>query len=259
MISKNYLFGPFIGETIYELNYFVGHAIYLRKQNPKNKIIVLTRKENFDLYGKYATTFLSLPLSKDLIPHKFDCENIKVNLYDEITRRFSQKYINEIRIHDHFYPKIMTQLKDIKWYYPRDQINFDFKPRVGNQDIANDITNKYENIVISMFNDTFKKYEDYCIFPGSYIFSTLNIDKRNDISLLGIMIELIRLSKYVYADIDSVVGRLAMLLCKPLITKRDSLDVHDLNPINPYGSIVIGCENLKEGIKYLEANSENNI
>ena len=87
MISKNYLFGPFIGEVIYELNYFVGHAIYLRKQNPKNKIIVLTRKEHFDLYGKYATTFLPLPLSEDLIPHKFGCENMRVRLYDEITRR----------------------------------------------------------------------------------------------------------------------------------------------------------------------------
>jgi hypothetical protein len=258
MISKNYLFGPFVGETIYELNYFVGHAIYLRKQNPKNKIIVFTRKENFDLYGKYATTFLPLQLDEDLVPEKFSCKNMRPHFYDELTRRFSQKYKNQIKICDHFYPMVMTQLKNNKWYYPRDQIDFDFKPRSENKILVDDITINYENIILSMFNDTLRKFEKYFVFPVSYI-TKLNLEKRGDISSLGLIIEMIKNSKYVYADIDHVVGRLAMLLRKPLITQREFLDVQYLSPINPYESIVIGCENLEEGIKYLEANHENNI
>jgi len=258
MISRNYLFGPFVGEVIYELSYFVGHAIYLRKQNPRNKIIVLTRKTSFDLYGKYATTFIPLRLSEDLIPYKFGCKNLLPNLYDEITRRFHQKYRNEIRVHDHLYPRVMTNLKDIKWYYPRDQIDFDFKPRPGNKELAFDICRNYENIIFSMHHDTIKKYKDYCIFPVSYV-AKLNLDKRDDISTIGLMIEMIRSSKYVHSDIDSVVGRLSMLIGKPLITQRDFIDAQDLNPINPYGSIVIGCNKLSRGIEYMENIHENNI
>jgi hypothetical protein len=73
------------------------------------------------------------------------------------------------------------------------------------------------------------------------------------------MIEVIKQCKYVFADIDSVPGRLAMLLQKPLITKRGFLDAQYINPINPYNSIVIGCEKLEEGIKYMGENYENNI
>jgi len=258
MIAKNYLFGPFVGEVIYELNYFVGHAIYLRKQNPKNKIIVLTRKTSFDLYGKYATTFVPLRLNEDLIPYKFGCKNMMPHIYDEISRKFHQKYRNEIKVHAHLYPHVTTNLKDIKWYYSREHIDFDFKPRLGNKEIVFDICRNHENIIFSMHHDIIRKYKDYCIFPVSYI-AKLNIDKRNDISILGLIIEMIRSSEYVYSDIDSVIGRLAMLIGRPLITQRDHIDAQDLNPINPYGSIVIGCQNLEEGIKYLENIHENNI
>ena len=258
MIAKNYLFGPFIGETTYELNYFVGHAIYLRKQNPKNKIIVLTREEHFDLYGKYATTFLKLPLSKDLIPHKFGCDNIMPTLFDETVRKFEIKYRNKKRISKHFYPQPNSNLKDIRWYYHRDQIDFDFKPRDENKMLINDMTINYKKIILSRFDNKIKKYDGFHIFPSYFLFE-LDLNNSKDITALGLIIEMIRKSEYVYADIDDIVGRLAMLMRKPLITKRDVLDVKYLSPINPYESIVIGCTNLEDGIKHLETLNENNI
>jgi hypothetical protein len=259
-MKYNYLFGPFVGETIFELNYFVGHAIYLRKQNPRNKIIVLTREEHFDLYGKYATTLLKLPLSDELVPKGFSCENMRVSLYDELVRRFKLKYTVEMKIEDHFYPKITTQLKNIKWYYPRDQIDFSFKPRNVNVEIAQDIHDGRRDFIMSSFHHEIGKKElSHYIFPVSYLFKRLDLSKVSDATPIGILIELIRFSKYVYSDIDDIAGRLAMLMGKPLITDRRFIDAQNLNPINPYGSIVIGCKRLRSGINYLEKLHENNI
>jgi hypothetical protein len=84
------------------------------------------------------------------------------------------------------------------------------------------------------------------------MFDKLDLSKVSNSSPIGIIIEVIRRSKYIYADIDSLTGRLAMLLTKPLITKRKELDVRYLSPINPYESVVIGCDTLRDGILYLE-------
>lgn len=253
MIGENYLFGPFIGETIFELNYFVGHAIYLRKRNPRNKIIVLTRRENFDLYGKYATTLLPLPLDADLKPTGFGCKNIRAKVFDEIVRRYRNRFVSRIRIHEHYYPKLSTHLRDIRWYYPRNEIDFDFKPRSENVAVASQIAVDCKNIILTTFHDTIQTYNQYNIFPVYHFFNSVDFLKdSDDMSILGTIIEFMRLSTYVLSDVDNIIGRLAMLMQKPLITLRDSLDVRILNPINPYKSVVIGCQNFTEGINYLE-------
>jgi hypothetical protein len=249
-MGKNYLFGPFVGEVKYELNYFVGHAIYLRKKSPRSKIIVLTRSTNFDLYGRYATTLIPLPLSDEFKPNGFFCENMHPLAYDQILKKFVDKYRGEFRIHEHFYPKVNTYMKNIKWYYHRDEVDFDFKPRPRNRTIALEIAKSFEDIILTDHHDTFQKFRDYRLVPMHYFRKKLNLKKSTDATILGILIEMIRLSKYVYSDIDSILGRLAMLLCKPLITKRNFIDAHYLHPINPYGSIVIGCQKLEDGMKY---------
>jgi len=259
MLAQNYLFGPFIGDVRYELNYFVGHAIYLRKRNPKHRIMVLTRREHFDLYGKYATMLLPLPLSEELIPKGFDCTNIRPLVFDEILRKLQMKFRDEIRIHDHFYPKLGSCLKDIKWYYPRDEVDFDFKPRLINKKIALEIVSSFDQLVISEYHKAFKGRDDCHILPYNYFTDKLNLKKSVEASIYGVLIETIRLSKYVFADIDSMLGRLAMLCCKPLITKRESIDAQYLNPLNPYGSLVIGCQKLEDGIKYFGGLHANNI
>jgi hypothetical protein len=257
-MKSNYLFGPFIGETIYELNYFVGHAIYLRKQNPHNRIIVLTREKNFDLYGKYATTLHNLPLSEDLEEYKFSCNNMRVNLLKDIFGKFKNRY-KGMRIHGHFYPEVAPRLSNIKWFYPREEIDFDFKPRSENIRIAKEISSNFGKVIISSFHDSMENYNNYYIIPASYVLKSLNFNNIKDATRLGVLIELMRISEYIFSDIDDIVGRLAMLITKPLITKRDVLDVQYLSPINPYGSVVIGCNTLEEGIKHLEDRYENNF
>lgn len=258
-MEQAYLFGPFVGEVKYELNYFVGHAIYLRKESPRSKIIVLTRPTNFDLYGKYATTLIPLPLSDEFEPKGFFCKNMCSLAYDQILKKFVDKYRENNEIEKHFYPQVNTYLKNIKWYYNRDQVDFDFKPRPRNGTIANEIAKPYGEIILTDHHDTFQQFEDYHLIPMSYFCETLNLEKSTDVSILGIIIEMIRLSKYVYSDIDSLLGRLAMLICKPLITQRKIINAHYLNPINPYGSLVIGCQKFSDGVKYLEGLHENNI
>ena len=249
----NYLFGPFVGETIYELNYFVGHAIFLRKQNPKNKIIVLTREDNFDLYGNYATTLVKLPIGYEVVPYKFGCKNMRVNVFDEIVRRISFKYKDKFKIHDHFYPHISTYLADLKWYYPRKEVDFNFKPRNKNRFVAEDIATNCQNIILSDTVEKTCRYKQYVIFPISYFFEDATFLKNIDgASMLGTLIEFIRLCDCVVSDMDDLVGRLSILLRKPLITSREFIDAQYLNPINPYGSTVIGCQDWRDGLKYLE-------
>ena len=249
-MRENYLFGPFVGETTYELNYFVGHAIYLRKRDLRNRIIVLTRKENFDLYGRYATTMVPLPIDPSMKPKGFSCKKLSVSSYEELVRRFKMKYSKELKIHGHFYPRLATFLRDLKWYYPRNEIDFDFKTRSINSKIAKEFIKR--NSIISEYHSDFTKVGGKYVYPLQYILKDINIEGIPFSSRLGILIEAIRLVKYVHADIDSITGRLTMLLKKPLITKRDFIDAKKLNPINPYGSIVIGCTDLLDGIKYLE-------
>lgn len=259
MQKEKYLFGPFIGEAMYELSYFVGHAIYLRKKNPRNEIIVLTRREHFDLYGKYATTLLPLPLSDELIPSGFNCTNMRANVFDQILHKFEYKYRELIKIDGHFYPHISSYLRNIKWYYPREEVDFDFKPRLRNKEIAQEITSNSDKIIISSFHKNFKKLRDFRVVPIFYLFKGLDLSKVDDATALGVLIEMIRLSNYVFADIDSIEGRLAMLIGKPLITKREVLDAQYLNPINPYSSIVLGCQNFEEALECMEAFYENNL
>ena len=57
---KAVLFGPFLGELSWEFYRFAPYAIYLKKRNPDIKLIVLTRKERFDLYGKHADILIPL-------------------------------------------------------------------------------------------------------------------------------------------------------------------------------------------------------
>ena len=143
-----------------------------------------------------------------------------------------------------------TYQRNIKWLYPRDQINFDFRPRPKNNKIAQDIVKNINNVIISEFHLNFQKIGSYQIIPYRYFINKLTIDQ--DCTILGILIEVMRKSRFIHGDIDSILGRLAMLMKIPLISQRGHLDMHYLNPLNPYKSIVIGCSELEDGIAYLE-------
>ena len=98
--GKAYLFGPFAGEVDWEFYRFAPHSIYLKKQDPTIKIIVLTRKERFDLYGKYANILVPLNIKNEneYKSSAFGLIDYKTEYYYTIKKFFYEKY-NNVRLH----------------------------------------------------------------------------------------------------------------------------------------------------------------
>lgn len=145
-----YLFGPFIGELHWECFRFAPHAIYLKKKDPNRKIVVLTRPDRFDLYGRYCNILVPLK-----IPHKdgyqqncFGINNFPDHMYLKMVEKFRSKFEQKYNISGHFFPKVAKQFRCVRWQFPRDKMVYDFKPRPDNYQIINNAITTEKPVVI---------------------------------------------------------------------------------------------------------------
>lgn len=244
------LFGPFIGELNWELYRFAPHAIYLKNRYPWQKTIVLTRKERFDLYGKYADILIPLNISENAgVQNGFGIENFDTISYDEIAKVFNLKYKSKFDIKEHLFPDIGWRSR-IKWQFHRDQMNYDFKPRKHNEEIIKANFEDFKNVVLS---------DEY--FSSDYNVITIEeIRNRTKTSVdgisstyIGCLIEFIKKCLFVVCEYKSVLFRLCILLNIPVITKN-KIDQDELYLLNPNNTKVIYCEDIEEGIEIYENN-----
>lgn len=239
--TKVYLFGPFIGDLSWEILRFAPYAIYLKKENPNIKIIVLTRPERFDLYGKCSNILISLNL-KNNEQNCFKMKDFSIDKYQRIIRGFKSKYEKRFEIINHFYPDIFSYRYKLKWQFPRLEMNYNFQPRKKNLEIINKI--ETEKIIFddTLYGDSTSPVlissimEDHKFVYTNIgeIKSRLNeeIDELN-ITFIGCMIEILKKSEMVIGNLKSIYLQLALLLGIPVILINEELNEDFVSLINP--------------------------
>ena len=249
-----YLFGPFIGELSWEVFQFAPLAIYLKKLQPTISIIVLTKKERFDLYGKYADILVSLKLKLIERYHTENCfkiNNYPKKDYDFIAEYFLNKYRERYDIFNHYYPDIGWRY-NFKWQYSNSMMNYDFQPRDENKVIVDFLIKDLDNIVY--FDGLEKQYLSGYNVVDSKSFE-FQVEKLLNVksSYLGCIIELLKRCKFVVGNMNNDISKLAILLNVPLINLGE-YSQDKINIINPNKTLVIPTIDINEGVKFYENN-----
>lgn len=255
MIKKKdaYLVGPFIGELHWECYRFAPYAIHLKKNSPKTKLVVFTRPSRFDLYGKYADIFVPLVLKREQLYEQrfFNLIDFDSRYYGSLIRFFRKKYRHRFEVKGHFFPDIDVWRHKVKWQFPRDLMDYDFKPRSENEKILSEymLDSSNCNYVVSEFSDDVSRYNTVFV-PDFKDFCTNNITNKS--SLVGCLINLLRGADFLVGNLQSFTSKLALLLGTPVISVNESMTLDSIKLINPFNTTLINCKYIEEGVNIHE-------
>ena len=149
------LMGPFVGELYWEGGRFAPLLPHMIKKEYKNRkdvsYIILTRKERFDLYGKYADILVPLKIPGDyetLSPNCFRLNGLKGVQYHEIANKFKNKYSKRFNILKHIYPDVTRGQYVNKNQYHRSKMKFLYAPRNANYKLVNNYIPNGKPIIV---------------------------------------------------------------------------------------------------------------
>lgn len=246
---------------MWELYRFAPYITYLKKEFQSKKIIVFTRPSRFDLYGSYADILVPLKILNDE-PSKQFCFTIKDfgnENYRLLASAFKRKYEKRYIIKEHIYPDISMFYSKLKWQFPRNLMDYDFRPRIANLQFVKDNFENLENLVFVNEDINISSFSrlKYNIQNATVILNELEDDDVNDRlrrSFIGCCMVLIKRSKFVISNVNSFVGQLSLLLKTPLISINENISQDSINLMNPLNTPVIICKNIESGIEYYENN-----
>lgn len=255
MKSKAILLGPFVGELHWEFFHFAPHVIHYKMHNPGIKIIVLTRESRFDLYGQYADIIVPLRLKGD---NEMERKAYKLIGYPEenyyaIVKYFREKFKKKYKILKHIYPDISLWRYKVKWQFPRNEMNYNFKPREKNIDIGRRTLGRNDAIYDSLATGS-QPQKDGIISSFDLFTRITNFVDDVDSSTLGSLIESIRLCNFVVGDIKFEISHMALLLGIPLIHIGKEVSEDYIKLLNPLNTPIIISENIEDGVKIYEDN-----
>lgn len=149
------LMGPFVGELYWEGGRFAPMLPNMIHKEYKNRndiaYIILTRKERFDLYGKFADILVPLRIPGDyetLRPNCFKLNGLKGDQYKEIATKFKNKYQQKFKILKHLYPDISKAQYVNKNQYNRNKLKYVYAPRNENYKLVNEYIPDNKPIVV---------------------------------------------------------------------------------------------------------------
>ena len=157
MGGKKYavLMGPFVGELYWEGGRFAPMLPHMINKEYKNRkdvaYIILTRKERFDLYGRFADILVPLKIPGDyktLSPNCFKLNGLKGIQYKDIINKFKKKYEQRYKILKHIYPDISKPQYVNKNQYHRNKMNFVYAPRDDNYKVVNNYVPNEKPLVV---------------------------------------------------------------------------------------------------------------
>ena len=143
-MEKAILMGPFVGELYWETARFAPMLPYFKFKKFKGqkiKYIILTRRERFDLYGKYADILVPLNINGDYEkgrqPNCFRLNGYPQKEYTNLVANFRTNYAKRFNIIKYIYPDI-TKAKFLnKNQFSVNQMLYKFKPRDENYELVN--------------------------------------------------------------------------------------------------------------------------
>ena len=247
--NKYILYGPFIGEFLWELYYFIPHFIYDRKKRPKDGFIVITREENFDLYGVYADVLCKLNLQgdSDFKKEHFTIHGLPADTYDKICDDYIKALNKKYNIVETKNPKVHAWYNDIKWQFPRSETDYNFIPRKENRLIVNGCLRVNDQVI---FNETEASYLGYRNIRKEHIDALIEKDK--NVTFYGLIVEFLKVCKFYIGPFDSNICRLALLLGVPVITNDINVNPLELKLINPLDVEIIKTPDYREGVRIYE-------
>lgn len=255
MKERAILAGPFVGELCWEFFRFAPHAIYLKKNSRRTKLIVLTRQSRFDLYGNYADTFVPLRLKydADLERDCFKLIGFAQENYYSIAKYFKEKFKKKYDVVKHIYPDVRLWRYKVRWQFPRNKMVYDFHPREKNIDIAKRSMGNY-NSILDCLSTNKRTTHDGVMESGDLFCRITNFVDDIHSSTLGSIIESIKQCDYVIGNVKYEISHLALLLGVPLIHVEEAVANDFLKLINPLNTPVIFSDNIEKGIEYYENN-----
>lgn len=168
MDGKKYavLMGPFVGELYWEGGRFAPMLPNMLKTEYRNRndiaYIILTRRERFDLYGKFADILVPLSIPGDynsLSPNCFKLNGLNGNEYKDIADKFKAKYSQRYKILKHIYPDISKGQYVNKNQYQRTKMTYIYSPRKENYKLVDEYLPNEKPVVVlgSRFRKGFKR------------------------------------------------------------------------------------------------------
>lgn len=157
MDGKKYavLMGPFVGELYWEGGRFAPMLPKMISTEYKNRkdivYIILTRKDRFDLYGKFADILVPLRIPGDyktLYPNCFRLNGLKGDQYHDIAKKFKTKYSKRFKILKHLYPDVTKAQYVNKNQYNRQKMQYIYTPRNENNKLVNNYIPNGKPIIV---------------------------------------------------------------------------------------------------------------
>jgi len=241
--KKVILSGPFIGDPRWECLYFCGHVLYLVTTENLG-LVVCTRPDRFDLYGQYADILVPLRFQEsESLFNGFADESVSSSRYHVYAKKFASYYQKKFNVVKHIYPEVSGFSSLVKWQFPRHQVNYSFRPRKKCYRKVRHLLEDTNVFVSSGYE--FMSNQFNVITPND-----LNFDFDLTFSYLGCLIEVLKRSTFSICDISSVEAQLSLLVSVPVVSTK-VISEEQLQLINPKDTLVIICENVDEGVKYL--------
>jgi len=262
MKEKAYLFGPFIGEILWELMYFAPFAIYKKHQEPTIKTIIFTRPSRFDLYGRWANILVPLKIKdeeKIYNQNGFGLDFFSNESYRSLSVYLKRKYSESYVIKEHFTPDVTGFRSKVRWRFLRDNMKYDFKPRRENSlDIRKIIPSTKNVVFVDTDNiDEFTKIYSvlkrrYNCITNNQIISFLKETESKNVSYIGYLLEAIKSCKFVVSNFSSISSKVALLSKVPVISIKESMSDDSIHLLNPFDIPVIKCQTIEEGVEIYE-------
>jgi len=143
------------GEMYWEFGRFVPHFIWKRKKQYKKqddvKFIVMTRPENFDMYGRYADILVPFRLKDDTKykPNCFRLDNLKQEEYISIINLFKKQFQDRYQIIETIYPDITKKQYVNRNQYPKDKMSYEYLPRKANLEMIQKYMNGKPVVILA--------------------------------------------------------------------------------------------------------------
>lgn len=281
MKEKAILAGPFIGELWWEIFCFAPYLLYLKRKNPENKLIVFTRKERFDLYGKSADILIPLRIKGDGIAFKeesFRLSDFTSQQYTTLYLRLAKKYQSIYKIVDHIFPQIDDIRYRFKWQFPRDKMLYSFNPRESNKILLNqfmdldkpllfvDLTwnkNKDQKLNIVSYLSSLSTAYDILVYDYdrySLVKNIIDIKLDDKSSVLGCLILAIKNSSVCIGNLNSYISNLSLLLKTPLVSINEEKTKDEIKLVNPLKTKILFANNIDSvNLKLIQKTKKLNV
>lgn len=258
MKEKAVLFGPFVGELYWEIGRFapmLPHMVLNKYKNENLKYIVLTRRDRFDIYGRFADILVPLDIPGDYTVRKPECFRLiglDNNDYQNIAKSFHDQYSNRFEIVQHVYPTITKPAYLNKNQFHKHLLTYMYKPRQENYDLVDKYIPNDKPIVLlaPRFRKGFKRnwpkwqeFYDRLFYHGS-------LRHEYNFVICGKEGEYIPDSKDRYYDINkipvgdksSLVGLLLALMERAFFTCGSQSSIPNISLLYKVDVLEFGCQ-----------------